>query len=115
MSSFGDWIALSDTCDLTTAKLIQHEVSDGIIAPGYDDDALEVLKSKRKGGYNIVEIDPAYTPAPIEHKDVFGITFEQGRNELVIDRALLGNIVTRNQEIPEEAMIDLMISLITLK
>ena len=115
MSSFGDWIALSDTCDLTTAKQIQHEVSDGIIAPGYDDDALEVLKSKRKGGYNIVEIDPAYTPAPIEHKDVFGITFEQGRNELVIDRALLGNIVTRNQEIPEEAMIDLMISLITLK
>ena len=115
MSSFGDWIALSDPCDLATAKLIQHEVSDGIIAPGYDDDALEVLKSKRKGGYNVVEIDPAYTPAPIEHKDVFGITFEQGRNELVIDRALLGNIVTRNQEIPEEAVIDLMISLITLK
>ena len=115
MSSFGDWIALSDVCDLATAKLIQHEVSDGIIAPGYDSDALEVLKSKRKGGYNIVKIDSAYTPAPVEHKDVFGITFEQGRNELKIDADFLGEAVTRNKAIPDAARRDLVISLITLK
>lgn len=115
MSSFGDWIALSDVCDITAAKLIQHEVSDGIIAPGYTDEAFEVLKSKRKGGYNIVRIDPDYTPAPIEHKDVFGITFEQGRNELKIDADMLGNIVTDNKVLPENAKIDLVLSLITLK
>lgn len=115
MSSFGDWIALSDVCDLATAKLIQHEVSDGIIAPGYDEDALEVLKSKRKGGYNIVKIDPAYVPAPVEHKDVFGITFEQGRNELKIDKDMLQNVVTQTKNIPESAQIDLVLSLITLK
>ena len=115
MSSFGDWIALSDVCDLATARLIQPEVSDGIIAPGYDDDALAVLKSKRKGGYNIVKIDPGYAPAPVEHKDVFGLTFEQGRNELTIDAGLLNNIVTVNKDIPDIAKIDLMISLITLK
>ncbi len=114
MSSFGDWIALSDVCDLPTARLIQHEVSDGIIAPGYDDDALEVLKSKRKGGYNIVRIDPDYVPAPVEHKDVFGITFEQGRNELKIDAGLLENVVTVNKEIPESAKIDLVLALIAL-
>ena len=115
MSSFGDWIALSDVCDLATAKLIHHEVSDGIIAPGYDQDALEILKSKRKGGYNIVKIDPSYVPAPVEHKDVFGITFEQGRNELKIDKDMLQNVVTQNKELPESAQIDLVLSLITLK
>ena len=115
MSSFGDWIALSDVCDLATAQLIQPEVSDGIIAPGYDADALAVLKTKRKGGYNIVKIDPSYTPAPVEHKDVFGLTFEQGRNELKIDAGLLNNIVTANKDIPDTAKIDLVISLITLK
>ncbi len=115
MSSFGDWIALSDVCDLSTARLIQHEVSDGIIAPGYDADALEVLKSKRKGGYNIVRIDPDYTPAPVEHKDVFGVTFEQGRNQLKIDEDMLSNVVTANKEIPQSARIDLVLSLITLK
>lgn len=115
MSSFGDWIALSDRCDLATAKLIQHEVTDGVIAPDYDDDALEILKSKRKGGYNIVKIDPAYIPAPTEHKDVFGITFEQGRNELKIDAGMLENVVTENKNLPEGAKIDLIIALITLK
>ncbi len=115
MSSFGDWIALSDKCDLSTAKLIQHEVSDGIIAPGYDDDALEVLKSKRKGNYNIVEIDPDYVPEQLERKQVFGITFEQGRNELKIDEKLLENIVTENKNLPDEAKRDLILSLITLK
>lgn len=115
MSSYGDWVALSDTCDLATAKLIQHEVSDGIIAPGYDVDALEVLKSKRKGGYNVVKIDPNYAPAPVEHKDVFGITFEQGRNELKIDSDMLKNIVTVNKQMPESAKNDLVLSLITLK
>ncbi len=115
MSSFGDWIALSDVCDLATARLIQHEVSDGIIAPGYEDDALALLCQKRKGGYNVVQIDPGYVPAPVEYKDVFGITFEQGRNNLVIDRELLKNIVTENKELPEGAAIDLMIALITLK
>ena len=115
MSSFGDWIALSDVCDLETAMLIKPEVSDGIIAPGYAPEALEVLKAKRKGGYNVVQIDPDYRPAPVEQKDVFGVTFEQGRNEFVIDEALLGEIVTKNKALPSEAKRDLMISLITLK
>ena len=115
MSSFGDWIALSDVCDLSTAKLIQHEVSDGIIAPGYDADALEVLKSKKKGGYAIVQIDADYEPKPLETRTVFGVTFEQGRNNLKIDKDLLSNVVTENKEIPDSAKIDLMISLITLK
>lgn len=115
MSSFGDWIALSDVCDVPTAKLIKREVSDGIIAPGYTDEALEILKSKRKGTYNIVAIDENYVPAPVEHKDVFGVTFEQGRNELKIDASSLDNIVTENKELPESAKRDLIISLITLK
>ena len=115
MSSFGDWIALSDVCDVPTAKLIKREVSDGIIAPGYTDEALEFLKSKRKGTYNIVAIDENYVPAPVEHKDVFGVTFEQGRNELKIDASSLDNIVTENKELPESAKRDLIISLITLK
>lgn len=115
MSSFGDFIALSDTCDVDTAMLIKREVSDGVIAPAYEEKALEILKAKKNGNYNVIQIDPSYKPAPIEHKDVFGITFEQGRNELVIDEALLGNIVTENKEIPESAKIDLIISLITLK
>ena len=115
MSSFGDWIALSDICDVPTAKLIKREVSDGIIAPGYTDEALEILKSKRKGTYNIVAIDENYVPAPVEHKDVFGVTFEQGRNELKIDESSLENIVTENKELPESAKRDLIISLITLK
>ena len=115
MSSFGDWIALSDVCDLETAMLIKPEVSDGIIAPGYAPEALEVLKAKRKGGYNVVQIDPDYRPAPVEQKDVFGVTFEQGRNEFVIDEALLEDIVTANKALPPEAKRDLMISLITLK
>ena len=115
MSSFGDWIALSDICDVPTAKLIKREVSDGIIAPGYTDEALEILKSKRKGTYNIVAIDENYVPAPVEHKDVFGVTFEQGRNELKIDESSLLNIVTENKDLPESAKRDLIISLITLK
>lgn len=115
MSSYGDWIALSEPCDVPTAKLIAREVSDGVIAPGYEPEALEVLKGKRKGNYNIVQIDPAYRPAPVEHKDVFGITFEQGRNELKIDESLLENVVTENQTLPAEAKRDLIISLITLK
>ena len=115
MSSFGDWIALSDVCDLETAMLIKPEVSDGIIAPGYAPEALEVLKAKRKGGYNVVQIDPDYRPAPVEQKDVFGVTFEQGRNEFVIDEALLEDIVTANKALTSEAKRDLMISLITLK
>jgi len=115
MSSFGDWIALSDVCDVTTALLIKREVSDGVIAPGYEPEALEILRSKRKGSYNIVKIDPAYKPDPIERKQVFGITFEQGRNEFKIDEALLSNVVTANKVIPEENKIDLIISLITLK
>ena len=115
MSSFGDWIALSDECDEATAKVIQHEVTDGIIAPGYSEAALAILKTKRKGGYNIVQIDPAYTPAPIEHKDVFGITFEQGRNDLVIDKDMLTNIVSENKDLPENAKIDMIVALITLK
>ena len=115
MSSYGDWIALSDVCDASCAKLIHREVSDGIIAPGYTDEALEILRSKKKGNYNIVQIDPAYRPDPIERKQVFGITFEQGRNEFVINKELLGNVVTENKEIPEEAVRDLIVSLITLK
>ena len=115
MSSFGDFISLSDVCDVATAKLIKREVSDGVIAPGYEPEALEILKAKKKGNYAVIEIDPNYEPNPIEHKEVFGITFEQGRNELVIDDELLANVVTDNKEIPEEAKIDLAIALITLK
>lgn len=115
MSSFGDWIALSDVCDVPTAKLIAREVSDGIIAPGYEAKALEILKGKRKGNYNIVAIDESYVPAPVEHKDVFGITFEQGRNELKIDESSLTNLVTENKTLPDSAKRDLVISLITLK
>jgi len=115
MCSFGDWVALSDVCDATTAKMIKREVSDGIIAPGYTEEALEILKTKRNGNYNIVEIDPNYVPDPIERKQVFGITFEQGRNEFKIDRDLLNNIVTKNKDLPESAVTDLIISLITLK
>ena len=115
MSSFGDWIALSDVCDVTTANLIKREISDGVIAPGYTDEALEILKSKRNGNYNIVKIDPNYVPAPVEHKDVFGITFEQGRNNFEINEALLENIVTDNKDLTEDAKRDLIIALITLK
>ncbi len=115
MSSFGDWIALSDECDEVTAKIISREVSDGVIAPAYSPKALEILKQKRKGGYNIVKIDPSYVPAEIERKQVFGITFEQGRNNFKIDRALLENIVTKKKNLPEEKAVDLIISLITLK
>ncbi len=115
MSSFGDFISLSDVCDVATAKLIKREVSDGVIAPGYEPEALELLKQKKKGNYAIIEIDPEYEPAPIEHKEVFGITFEQGRNELTINDELLANVVTENKEIPELAKIDLAIALITLK
>ena len=116
MSSFGDWIALSDICDVPTAKLIQHEVSDGIIAPGYEPEALAILSGKKKGNYNVVAIDPAYQPAPIEHKQVYGITFEQGRNELVINAdTMLNNWVTENKSVTEEQKRDLVIALITLK
>lgn len=115
MCSFGDWVALSDVCDVTTAKLIKREVSDGIIAPGYEPEALEILKSKRKGNYNIVRIDPDYKPAAIEHKQVFGITFDQGRNDLLIDKNMLKNIVTDNKSLPESAVRDLIVALITLK
>ena len=115
MSSFGDFISLSDVCDVATAKLIKREVSDGVIAPGYEPEALELLKQNKKGNYAIIEIDPDYEPAPVEHKEVFGVTFEQGRNELVINDELLSNVVTENKEIPELAKIDLAIALITLK
>ncbi len=115
MSSYGDFVALSDVCDKQTAALLAREVSDGIIAPGYTDEALEILKSKRKGTYNVIKIDPNYTPAPIERKQVFGVTFEQGRNELAIDGGLLDNIVTENKNIPDDKKRDLIISLITLK
>ncbi len=115
MSSFGDWIALSDKCDVTCAKLIAREVSDGVIAPDYDPEALEILKAKKKGAYNIVKIDPDFVPAPIECKQVYGITFEQGRNNFEINRALLEDIVTDNKEMPEDAKRDLIIALITLK
>ena len=115
MSSFGDFIALSDVCDEDTARLIKREVSDGVIAPGYTEKALELLKSKKKGNYNIIQIDPSYVPAPIERKQVYGITFEQGRNELKIDKELLSNIVTQNKDIPESALRDMKVALITLK
>ncbi len=115
MSSFGDWIALSDVCDVTTATLVKREVSDGIIAPGYEPEALEILKSKKKGNYNIVKIDENYKPDPIERKQVYGITFEQGRNEFKINNELLENVVTDNKDIPADAKIDLIIALITLK
>ena len=115
MSSFGDFISLSDVCDKSTALVIKREVSDGVIAPGYTDEALEILKAKKKGNYCVIEIDPAYEPAPIERKDVFGITFEQGRNELHIDDDFFSNIVTENKELTEQARIDLAISMITLK
>ena len=115
MSSFGDFIALSDECDAATARLIQHEVSDGIIAPGYSAEALEILKSKKKGNYNIIKIDTDYVPNPVEHKQVFGITFEQGRNEIKIDDSLLENIVTENKELPQSVKDDMKIALITLK
>ncbi len=115
MSSYGDWVALSDPCDKETATLLAQEVSDGIIAPGYTDEALAILKTKRKGSYNVVKIDPSYLPAPVEHKDVFGITFEQGRNNSKIDASLLANLVTENKELPEDAKRDLVLSLITLK
>lgn len=115
MSSFGDFIALSDICDEDTARLIKREVSDGVIAPGYTEKALELLKSKKKGNYNIIQIDPSYVPAPIERKQVYGITFEQGRNELKIDKELLSNIVTQNKDIPESALRDMKVALITLK
>ena len=115
MSSFGDFISLSDVCDKATALLIKKEVSDGVIAPGYEPEALEILKAKKKGGYNVIQIDPDYEPQPIEHKQVYGVTFEQGRNELNIDRDFLSNMVTENTEFPDSAKIDLIIALITLK
>ena len=115
MCSFGDWVALSDVCDVTTAKMIKREVSDGVIAPGYEPEALEILKTKRKGNYNIVKIDPDFIPEEQEHKQVFGITFEQGRNNFKINKELLSNIVTKNKDLPESAVRDLIISLITLK
>lgn len=115
MSSFGDFISLSDVCDVPTARIIKHEVSDGIIAPGYEPEALEILKSKKKGNYNVIRIDPDYRPDPVERKQVFGITFEQGRNEMPVNEEFLGSIVTENREITEEAKRDLIIALITLK
>ena len=115
MSSFGDFIALSDVCDVDTARLIKREVSDGVIAPGYTEEALELLKGKKKGAYNVIQIDPSYVPNPVEKKQVYGNTFEQGRNELDINEELLSNVVTENKEIPEEALIDMKIALITLK
>ena len=115
MSSFGDFIALSDVCDLDTARLIKREVSDGVIAPGYTKEALELLKQKKKGNYNVIQINPDYVPAPIEKKQVYGVTFEQGRNELNIDDELLSNIVTQNKKVPEQALIDMKVALIVLK
>lgn len=115
MSSFGDFIALSDVCDADTAKLIKREVSDGVIAPGYTDEALAILKEKKKGNYNVIQIDPAYQPAELERKQVYGITFEQGRNELDVNHELLSRFVTEKKEVPDEALIDMKISLITLK
>ena len=115
MSSFGDFIALSDVCDVDTASVIKREVSDGVIAPGYEPEALEILRSKKKGNYNVIKIDPGFRPDPVERKQVFGITFEQGRNEMPIDEKFLGDIVTENKDIPEEAKRDLIIALITLK
>ncbi len=115
MSSFGDFIALSDVCDASTAGIIKREVSDGVIAPGYTEEALEILKAKKKGNYNVIQIDPNYVPNPIEHKEVFGVTFEQGRNEIDINDSLFENIVTKNKELPENVIIDMKIALITLK
>lgn len=115
MSSYGDWAALSDICDKETALLLKREVSDGVIAPGYTEEALEILKAKRRGTYNVVQMGASYVPAPVEHKDVFGVTFEQGRNEFKIDNDLLNNVVTKNKELPEAAKRDMLISLITLK
>lgn len=115
MSSFGDFISLSDVCDVDTANIIKHEVSDGVIAPGYEPEALEILKTKKKGNYNIIKIDPEYKPDPVERKQVFGVTFEQGRNEMPIDEAFLGKLVTENKEVPDDAKRDLIIALITLK
>lgn len=115
MSSYGDFIALSDICDVSTAKVIKREFSDGIIAPGYEPEALEILQEKKKGNYAIIQIDPEYVPAPIEHKEVFGITFEQGRNELKIDEEFLSNVVTENKNVPKQAIIDMTVALITLK
>ena len=115
LCSYGDWAALSDVCDAATAQYLKGEVSDGIIAPGYTDEALEILKTKKKGGYNVVQINADYVPAAVEHKDVFGVTFEQGRNNLVIDREMLTNIVSENKELPEAAKIDMIVALITLK
>lgn len=115
MSSFGDFVSLSDICDRDTASVIRREVSDGVIAPGYTDEALAILKEKKNGNYTVIEINPDYQPAPLEHKDVFGITFEQGRNDLVIDEKMLENVVTKNRTIPEAAKRDLVVSLITLK
>ena len=115
LCSYGDWAALSDVCDAATANYLKAEVSDGVIAPGYTDEALEILKTKKKGNYNVVRIDPDYVPAPQEYKDVFGITFQQGRNNFKIDEELLGNIVTENHDLPQQAKIDMIVSLITLK
>ena len=115
LSSYGDWAALSDVCDAATAKYLKAEVSDGIIAPGYTDEALEILRTKKKGGYNVVKIDPEYVPEPIEYKDVFGITFQQGRNNFKIDEELISNVVTKNKDLPQQAKIDMIVSLITLK
>ena len=115
MSSFGDFVSLSDVCDADTARLIKREVSDGVIAPGYTQEAFEILKAKKNGNYNVIQIDPDYVPAPVEKKQVYGITFEQGRNELKIDRELLSNIVTEKKELPDSAKIDMMVALITLK
>ena len=115
LCSYGDWAALSDVCDAATARYLKHEVSDGIIAPGYTQEALEILKTKKKGNYNVVQIDPDYVPAPQEYKDVFGVTFQQGRNNFKINEELLANIVTENKELPRQARIDMIVSLITLK
>ena len=115
LCSYGDWAALSDVCDAATANYLKAEVSDGVIAPGYTEEALAILKTKKKGGYNVVQIDPDYVPAPQEYKDVFGITFQQGRNNFKIDEELLGNIVTENHDLPQQAKIDMIVSLITLK
>ena len=115
LCSYGDWAALSDVCDAATARYLKYEVSDGIIAPGYTDEALEILKAKKKGNYNVVQIDPDYVPAPQEYKDVFGVTFQQGRNNFKIDEALLTNIVTENKDLPEAAKVDMIVALITLK
>lgn len=115
LCSYGDWAALSDVCDAATARYLKHEVSDGVIAPGYTDEALEILKTKKKGSYNVVQIDPDYVPAPQEYKDVFGVTFQQGRNNFKIDEELLSNIVTENKDLPQAAKIDMIVALITLK